>query len=1242
MTARLPAHRRKALARAVLALALVAGLSSAAPVAATAATPGAAAPARSGAMHTVTLINGDRVTVTDLPGGHTTTVVHGPAGQAVGAHVVTFGARTFVYPDAVAPYVAAGLLDERLFDVTGLIAAGYDDAHIGRLPLIVEYGATAARRTPLPGTTQVRTLDSVHGAAVEQDRAGAARFWQALTAPAAAGKLTAAKPVLSGGITKVWLDGKVRAALADTTTQIGAPTVWATGNTGAGVDVAVLDTGVDQTHPDLAGQIAEAQSFVPGQEVTDRHGHGTHVASTIAGTGAASQGLERGVAPGVRLHVGKVLNDQGEGQDSWIIAGMEWAARQQHAKVVSMSLGGAPTDGTDPLSRAVDELSAQTGALFTIAAGNSGPDMQTVGAPGAADAALTVGAVDGQDRWAFFSSSGPRRGDNALKPDLSGPGVDVLAARSQQSGEGEGMYTTMSGTSMATPHVAGAAALLAAKHPGWTGRQLKDALMSTSRAAQRLEPYRDGSGRVDAAGSVAATVFATGSDFTALTWPYQPGQRIDRTVSYTNTGDAAVTLDLSMRAPTAPEGLFTLTADRVTVPAHGTAQATVRLDLDRAADDTYANASVDAAGPDGVRLTHTLVGMNKEGQRARLTFQARDRDGSGLSGLLLINDITRNTTPRLVAVDATGHVDLRLPTGTYSAVMHADMPGLDGPDSLGLGMLFAPETVLTGDRTVVLDARRLRRVSAEVKADTASAGIRVDYGRTYADRFPMFDNYTVDKRYHSVWATPTGKDVTQGTFSLGFRWSLVQPPLTIGGYGQRFDDLLMQTASRSLPEGSEQLDLVYAGNGSPAELAGARVRGKVAVVRRDPAVDVVASTDAAAAAGAKLLVVVNDGPGRLDAWTDVPDPNPALPVASIGRSQGELLIAQLRRGRARHTVTAHPVSDYVYDLVRRHRGAVPADLSYRPGPRDLARIDVSFERPTPGTVNFLRYDVSPEQSHAGLGGPVLLAPAQGRRTDWVSAEHDNQWFEQAMETRIMLSSDLLGYRPGARHEVSWFAPVGRPSLLRDSLISGVPTQLGNEVMIWNLPSWGDADPHHQGQVWEGEIAQTTSLYQGGDLITEGPGSSLYGQLTPGAGRVRIVNRGTQQVVSPYSTSTQTAWTFPFTPAASDESWRLPLIGVHYAVDTDVLGRADRRAGLTVSAAHHPDAHRAGKIRAVTVELSYDDGRTWRRATLTQRDGGWRTTLDAPRAARFVAVRVTAVDTAGNTVTQTVERAFGLR
>ncbi|WP_392841036.1 S8 family serine peptidase [Streptomyces sp. LN500] len=120
----------------------------------------------------------------------------------------------------------------------------------------------------------------------------------------------------------------MKADLADSTAQIGAQKVWAEGDTGTGVKVAVLDTGVDTEHPDLAGQVDATASFIPEEpEITDFHGHGTHTASTIAGTGSASDGKERGVAPGARLEIGKVLNGRGSGQESWIIAGMEWAAR---------------------------------------------------------------------------------------------------------------------------------------------------------------------------------------------------------------------------------------------------------------------------------------------------------------------------------------------------------------------------------------------------------------------------------------------------------------------------------------------------------------------------------------------------------------------------------------------------------------------------------------------------------------------------------------------------------------------------------------------------------------------------------------------------------------------------------------------------------------------------------------------------------------------------------------------------
>ncbi|WP_093895282.1 S8 family serine peptidase [Streptomyces sp. Ncost-T10-10d] len=360
-------------------------------------------PGNSG-THTVTLITGDKVTIGTAADGTVVRSFEAANGAGAGFHRAVIDGATYVYPDAVLPYVGAGKLDKQLFNVTRLIADGYDDARASRLPLIVSYtdAATRSRARPkVAGSSVVRRLDVIQGAALAQSRKQAPVFWSALTGGPGAAARTA-KPAFAGGIAKVWLDSKVKADLADSTAQIGAQQVWAEGNSGKGVTVAVLDSGVDAEHPDLTGQVDTGASFVPHEEDTaDYNGHGTHVASTIAGTGGASGGKERGVASGARPAIGKVLDSDGRGQESWIIAGMEWAARDQRARIISMSLGGGG-DATDPMSQAVDTLSHETGALFVVAAGNGGPD--AISSPGAADAALTVGAVDSEDRLADSDS----------------------------------------------------------------------------------------------------------------------------------------------------------------------------------------------------------------------------------------------------------------------------------------------------------------------------------------------------------------------------------------------------------------------------------------------------------------------------------------------------------------------------------------------------------------------------------------------------------------------------------------------------------------------------------------------------------------------------------------------------------------------------------------------------------------------------------------------------------------------
>ncbi|MFD1326283.1 S8 family serine peptidase, partial [Micromonospora sonneratiae] len=166
------------------------------------------------------------------------------------------------------------------------------------------------------------------------------------------------------------------------------------------------------------------------------------------------------------------------------------------------------TPEIDPLEQAVNTLTAQTGTLFVIAAGNDGGE-GTVGSPGSADAALTVGAVDRDDELAEFSSRGPRVGDEAIKPDVTAPGVDIVAARASGTEMGEPVgdsYVTSSGTSMATPHVAGAVALLAQQHPTWKADQLKATLVGSAKPNPGLTAFEQGAGRVDVARAITQTV----------------------------------------------------------------------------------------------------------------------------------------------------------------------------------------------------------------------------------------------------------------------------------------------------------------------------------------------------------------------------------------------------------------------------------------------------------------------------------------------------------------------------------------------------------------------------------------------------------------------------------------------------------------------------------------------------------------------------------------------------------------
>lgn len=265
--------------------------------------------------------------------------------------------------------------------------------------------------------------------------------------------------------------------------------------TGRGVRIAVLDTGIDLKHPDFTGRTVTSESFVPGQPVQDVNGHGTHCIGTSCGPREVTGSPAYGVACNAEIYAGKVLSNAGSGPDRQILAGLEWAVTN-HCRVASLSLSSPRLPG-ESYSRAFEQVAARAvgaGTLIVAAAGNDsdrlGGQVKPVGHPADCPTVVAVGAIDVNQKIANFSNSTVNT--NAGQVDIVGPGVSVFSSWPTPT-----RYRTISGTSMACPHVAGIAALFAEAHPELSGTEL---LGRVVRTARRLPlPSSDvGSGLVQA------------------------------------------------------------------------------------------------------------------------------------------------------------------------------------------------------------------------------------------------------------------------------------------------------------------------------------------------------------------------------------------------------------------------------------------------------------------------------------------------------------------------------------------------------------------------------------------------------------------------------------------------------------------------------------------------------------------------------------------------------------------------
>lgn len=298
--------------------------------------------------------------------------------------------------------------------------------------------------------------------------------------------------------------------------QIQGESLIKQGYLGQGITIAVIDSGINDTHPDLANKVINHYNFVLAKygfpqsepDSSDGNGHGTHVAGLAVGSGAGVSGNPYiGVAPDANVYNLKVVNFEGFATESAIIMAIDYAINLE-VNIITMSLGFSGSSPNDPVALALDIAVNTYGIVATVSAGNSGPGIGTVATPGAARSVITVGAsYNENDSATFFSSRGPNS-DYRYDPDILAPGWYEISALAQGSliyssekyyspslivPNTNDLYAALSGTSMAAPITAGAVALLLSKYPNLTPQGVRAALMTTATNTGQPE-YVQGAG----------------------------------------------------------------------------------------------------------------------------------------------------------------------------------------------------------------------------------------------------------------------------------------------------------------------------------------------------------------------------------------------------------------------------------------------------------------------------------------------------------------------------------------------------------------------------------------------------------------------------------------------------------------------------------------------------------------------------------------------------------------------------
>ncbi|MDG4863978.1 S8 family serine peptidase [Streptomyces sp. T-3] len=1213
----------------------------------------AAARGKGGKQSTVTLVTGDKVLVsTDSSGRSAATVLPRADGAEPIVTTRQAGKDLFVYPEGAVEAIAAGTVDEQLFNVTGLVRQGYDDAHTESLPLIATYDNSVDMSRSVPttprGAERKLVLDVIDGVALEADKKKAADFWADLTSP---------KSRAASDLKKLWLDAKFRSTLDRSTKQVHAPEAWAAGYDGKGTKVAVLDTGADTDHPDLKGRVTATENFTD-EGGSDTNGHGTHTISTVGGSGAASDGKKKGVAPGADLLAGKVLGSQG-GAASWIIAGMQWAVDNK-ADVVSMSLGsGLPTDCDDPMSTAAEEFAQKSGALFVVAAGNLGREVgnNSISSPGCTPGVLSVGAVDRDNTTAYFSSRGPAPTTHTLKPEITAPGVDISAASA--GGRGVYAYQSMSGTSMATPHVAGAAAILKQRHPDWTPQQLKAALVSSADPDLPDDVRKTGGGLLDVKAAVDQTVLSAPSlQGGTFNWPQDSSDRTTVEVPYTNTSDKPVRLGLSLAefrghdTTKIRSSLARLGKSSVTVPAGATVK--VPLKLDPAAHlepGQYGDITgrILAQGK-GVHAS-TPFSLYVQPETVTLRVKLIDRQGQpadGPSSLDLLEMDDGKATRRFN--EGANSLSYELRPGRYSLAGFVATPDAGEGASLydSISYLGRPQIQLKKDSTITLDARKAHRLNIKTDKPGELRGATLSSARTWGDEWGFGSTAEGPRSIRGYYASIEG-DARDGEFEFGSTWRAVAPQISelrVAG-GPALNPVTASTGSVNL-DGTGSAELVDAKTGTPAELKAAGVKDKIALVKvPDTNGSLYTIARNAKAEGAKAVLAHRDAPGR---W--LPSMGLAggdLPGLGVESAEGKALLDRLATGPVTLNWKATAKSPYVYNLFFAEDGAIHGDRTYKVRDSGLGKVESTYHAMGVGT-DFL--DLVATTTPIGMKtyiGEFESVAAPGKRTEYYSPggvtwQHK---LSSSFPWGEFMVDEVRGYQAGQTRSESWYDGVITPSVPHD--------EAGKELLAaerqGNLIGFAGtmwSDGGHDGvQGSFGDIGGLV-LRRDGEQIGDSPYPLGVFEVPAEEATYELEQRiekfGQPAKVWQRSSAVQTIWKFRSKLDESQYSQGLGILFPRYTLPEDGLKTLEAKDGLKIGLSVKGHAgYTPGALESAKLSYSYDEGQTWTEATVSG-SGKQRTATvnHAGASGKKVWLKTELTDENGNSVTQTVVRAYDVR